>query len=153
MAKTSQSSQMIRVSNEIVELIPELNRLAREGKPIADALQKMIDRLTHGTPDTVDSSGDQGDRTSTTPAPADPELLEILQRLEGKIDRIAAQPKQQPQAAPAEILNFEELMRRKGVNWAQLSMQSRTSGLPIEKVLEQRCPDFRYLGSGNYIKR
>lgn len=165
MAKVSQSSQMIRVSNELIDLIPELNRLARSGQPIAQLIQQMIDRIDQGEPDEVDSHqttfdinvdstpAAAADLSATAPPAADTALLEILHRLEQKIDRALAQPSASAApAAPAEIVNIQQLIERSGIPFGQLAAAARTSGQGLEKVLEQRT-GYRSLGNGNFIKQ
>lgn len=50
----SKSSQMKRIANEIADLIPDLNRLAKEGKPIVAAVQQTIKAVDRGETSAAD---------------------------------------------------------------------------------------------------
>lgn len=141
----TKSSKMLRVHNEIAPILPQLNELARQGKPVADALQKMIDRLFQ--PDQDEPASDPAPVDSFIAAP-DPGLLEIMQRLEQKIDRLSQQPHQ---AAPAEILTTNQLIERSGIPFGQIAAAARTTGQPLETVLAQRT-GCRHLGNGTFAK-
>ncbi|MEP0911804.1 hypothetical protein NDI45_12860 [Leptolyngbya sp. GB1-A1] len=101
---------MIRVSNEIIELVPQLNRLAREGKPIAGALQDLIDRLTQDVPaEPVGTPHAELDsRSSAAPDPGLAAVMERLWQMEQAIlDRIEVH-----QATPAGLALLDELIDR-----------------------------------------
>lgn len=155
----TKSSRMLRVHNEIAPLLPQLNELARQGEPIADAIQRAIANLAqidrtepYDQNDIIPAPADNQDDRPDAPDPGLAAIMERLAQMEQTIlDRIAAQPQQQAAAAPAEILSTYQLIERSGIPFGQLAVQARTSGSPLESVLAQRT-GFKYLGGGNFLK-
>jgi hypothetical protein len=156
----TKSSKMLRVHNEIAPLLPQLNELARQREPIADAIQRAIASLAQ--PDQMEPAeeditpaldDDQDDHSSSHVS--DPGLASVLEKLAQMettiLNRIAAQPHQPQQAAPAEILTTNQLIERSGIPFGQLAAQARTSGQSLETVLAQRS-GYRHLGSGTFAK-
>jgi hypothetical protein len=111
----SKSSQMKRIANEIADLIPDLNRLAKEGKPIVAAVQQTIEAVDRG-------------ETSA----ANPDITERLDRVIKLLEELDAD-----REIRLESFGYEEVLRELGTPQSQIGKEAYRKGLQPEHYIAQ----------------